>query len=32
VPAPGIGSAEAKLFAEEHGGSLTGLHGDKSTT
>jgi oligoribonuclease len=29
VPAPGPGSAEAKLVAEEHGGSLTGLRGEE---
>ncbi|MDX6324274.1 MAG: oligoribonuclease [Nocardioidaceae bacterium] len=28
VPPPGPGSAEAKLLAQEHGGSLTGLHGE----
>jgi len=29
VAAPGPGSAEAKLLAQEHGGSLTGLHGEE---
>ena len=30
VPPPGPGSAEAKLLAQQHGGSLTGLRGEES--
>src|SRR3954451_23338977 len=32
VPSPGPASAEAKVLAEEHGGSLTGLRGDETTS
>lgn len=31
VPAPGPGSAEARIIAHEHGGSLTGLRADGAT-
>jgi oligoribonuclease len=31
VPSPGPASAEAKILAKEHGGSLTGLGADEST-
>jgi oligoribonuclease len=31
VPSPGPASAEAKVLADEHGGSLTGLRGDETT-
>jgi oligoribonuclease len=31
VPSPGPASAEAKVIAQEHGGSLTGLGADEST-